>query len=238
MKATIQRDLRSHASDEKRKVFMRFFRTGKGEYGEGDKFIGVTVPEARTIAKKYSDQISLKDTLSLLRSDIHEDRLCALIILTIKYEKSTEVEKEKISKEYLANTRFINNWDLVDLSCYKILGEYLLDRNDYTLLLKLAKSNDVWERRIAIVSTFAFLKQGKSPATWKVAGILMEDEHDLIHKATGWMLREMGKRVGESVLTDFLDKHVHAMPRTSLRYGIEKLPEKTRRYYLNFKKSK
>lgn len=231
----IKTELRKASSNEKQQIFLKFFKTGKGQYGEGDLFIGVTVPEVRKVAKNYYKEISHVDCTDLLHSKAHEDRLCALIMMVYKYERSKEVEKEKIYKKYLTNIKYINNWDLVDLSCYKIVGEYLLTQNNYSKLLQLAKSADLWEKRIAVVSTFAFLKDKNPNPTLDIVDILLKDKHDLIHKAVGWMLREMGKRVGEDVLTEYLDKHACQMPRTALRYAIERLPEAKRQFYLKLK---
>ena len=155
--------------------------------------------------------------------------------MVYKYEKSKKVEKKKIYKKYLANTKYINNWDLVDLSCYKIVGDYLVEKKNHSLLITLALSKNLWERRIAMVSTYAFLKNKNPKPTIEIADILIKDKHDLIHKASGWMLREMGKRVGEKYLTVYLDRNATKMPRTALRYAIERLPEQKRRNYLKFR---
>lgn len=211
--ARIQREIQSSANRGKAKFLARYFKTGKGEYGEGDVFLGLTVPQVRAIAKKHKD-ISLKDVEKLLQSPIHEYRLTALIILT---EKALTHE---IVDLYLRNTKYINNWDLVDLSSHEILGTWLLNKSR-NMLYKLAKSKNIWERRIAIISTFTFLKEKQLSDSLNLAEILLQDEHDLMHKAVGWALREVGKR-DEKALTDFLDKHHKTMPRTTLRYAIER----------------
>lgn len=225
---------------EKSLILARFFKTGKGQYGEGDKFLGITVPVSRKIAHKYSN-LDFSDIESLLKNKYHEVRLVGLLILVHKYKTSTKknlAEKEKIVKFYLKNTKYINNWDLVDLSAHYTLGDYLYSRtvlkraSPRTVLMKLAKSNNLWERRIAIISTFAFIYKNESEWTFTITKILLNDKEDLIHKACGWMLREVGKRVSESQLKAFLDLYGTKMPRTMLRYAIERLPEKKRLYYL------
>jgi 3-methyladenine DNA glycosylase AlkD len=220
----IKREIKEKANEEKAKILQGFFKTKKGEYGEGDIFLGVSVPELRKIAKKYKET---EDVLSLLRSKIHEERLVAILILIEKFKSE---EKEKIFKLYLENTKWINNWDLVDVSCYKIVGEYLFDKKR-DILYKLACSSSVWERRMAIVSTFYFIRKNDFEETLNISEMLLEDEHDLIHKAVGWMLREVGKRdVKKEEI--FLKKYYKKMPRTMLRYAIEKFPEEKRASYL------
>lgn len=227
----LKRDLEEHSSPAKAKLLSGFFKTGKGEYGEGDVFIGITVPEQRTVAKKYA-LLSMVDLQKLISSKIHEHRLTALLILIEKYKKNPS-QREKIVDFYLANTKHINNWDLVDLSSHKILGDYLQDK-DVSVLYKLAKSDNIWERRIAIISTAAFIQQHKFEHTLEIAKMLLKDEHDLMHKAAGWMLREVGKKDIETEIR-FLDKHAADMPRTMLRYAIERFVEKKRKKYLNKK---
>lgn len=217
------------ANPEKAKLLQGFFKTGKGEYGEGDIFLGITLPQQRKIAKEFYT-LSLSEIQTLLNSKVHEKRMIALIILMHQYKKEDEKGKKQIFDFYLSNTRNINNWDLVDLSSCKIVGEFLLDK-DRKILYKLAKSKDLWERRIAIISTFVFIREKQFSDTIRISEILMKDKHDLIHKAVGWMLREIGKR-DEKVLFNFLDAHCKEMPRTMLRYAIEKLPEKVRKSYL------
>ncbi len=227
----IKNELRNKADKNKAKVLAGFFKTGKGEYGEGDKFLGVTMPDQREIIKKYSQEISLNETLKILRSKWHEERMLALLFLMSKYKEGTETERKKIFSLYLANTKFINNWDLVDVTCRDIIGNYLftssLQRNekDYSVLHKLARSENLWERRIAIVSTFYFISKNQLDDTFKLAKILLLDKHDLLHKAVGWALREAGKK-DEKRLLDFLNKYRLKMSRTTLRYAIERLPKK------------
>jgi 3-methyladenine DNA glycosylase AlkD len=207
----------------------RFFKTGKGEYGEGDVFLGVSVPEQRITAKEYEDLL-LADLECLLESTIHEERFTALLILIAQYKKGNEQTKERIFRFYLAYTNRINNWDLVDVSARDIVGEHLVSR-DRSILYTLARSKNMWERRIAIVATWAFIRRGDHGDTLAVAELLFNDSHDLIHKATGWMLREVGKQ-DVSVLRLFLDKHTGAMPRTTLRYAIERFAPEVRKTYL------
>ncbi len=225
----LKKDLKKLANPEKASILQRFFKTGKGEYGEGDVFLGITVPEQRKIAKKYSE-LPLKETRKLLSGKIHEHRLTALLILVIKYKKADDTDKKKISHFYIKNFKHINNWDLVDLSSEKILGDYLLEK-DKSLLYRLAKSKNLWERRIAVITTFAFIRNNRFNDTLKISGLLLNDRHDLIHKAVGWMLREIGKR-DQEVEEKFLKKHYRKMPRTMLRYAIEKFDEKKRQFYL------
>lgn len=227
----LKSDLKKAENPEKAKLLQRFFKTGKGEYAEGDIFLGVMVPETRKVAVKHKD-LSLKDVENLLKSNFHEERLCALLLLVHNYQQHEE-KREEIFNFYLKNTKYINNWDLIDLSCHKIIGHYLSDKNR-DILYKLAKSDNLWERRIAIISTAYFINKKDFSDTLKISKILLHDKHDLIHKAVGWMLREIGKR-DVSVLESFLKKHYKNMPRTMLRYSIEKFPEKKRKMYLNGK---
>ena len=208
----------------------RFFKTGKGEYGEGDKFLGLTNPQIRTLAKKYRD-LDLADLEKLLGSKIHEHRLISLFILVDQFHRANEQARRQIYDFYLKNATRVNNWDLVDSSAHKIVGWYLEDK-DRAILYKLAKSKNLWEKRISIIATFWFIKNGELNDSLKIAEILLKDEHDLIHKAVGWMLRETGKK-DVAILRQFLDKHVLDMPRTMLRYAIEKLPKKERKNYLS-----
>lgn len=230
----IVKTLNTLKSKEKSTILQRFFKTGKGEYGEGDIFIGLTVSEQRRIAKQFQ-LAALSDLKKLLQSKIHEYRVTALEILVMKYEKAkTESEKEKIVNFYLKNLRGVNNWDLVDLSAPYILGDWLIDRKNRDVLYKFAASKNLWERRIAIVSTYTLIRVGQFSDTIKICEILMKDGQDLIHKACGWMLREVGKK-SEKTLIKFLNKNVKRMPRTMLRYSIERLPEEFRLYYLRMK---
>lgn len=227
----LKKDLAKLQNSQKAKILGRFFKTGKGEYGEGDVFLGLSVPQQRQVAKKYSD-LTFKELQELLSSKIHEHRLTALFILMMKYKKSTDGEKKDIFDFYLKNTENINNWDLVDLSAPNIVGDYLLElENDRSVLYKLAMSKNLWKKRIAMLSTYAFIKRGQFTDTLKISEILLNDTHDLIHKAVGWMLREVGKKNQEKE-EKFLQKHYHQMPRTMLRYAIEKFSEKKRKFYL------
>ena len=211
------------------KLLQRFFKTGKGEYGEGDIFAGIKVPVSRKIANQFID-LNFVDLQKVIQSKIHEERLITLLILVAKYKKVDKEEREKIFNFYLKNIRFVNNWDLVDLSAEKIIGAYLIDK-DKRLLFDLVKSNNVWERRIAIMSTFYFIKANQFAAALKISELLLKDKHDLIHKAVGWMLREIGKKDIQAEVI-FLQKHYKKMPRTMLRYAIEKFPEKKRLDYI------
>ncbi len=227
MLSQLRSDLQKLKNPKKAKLLQRFFKTGKGDYGEGDIFLGIMVPEQRKISKKYNN-LPLSDIQKLLSTKIHEQRLIALFILIHQYKKTSN--KKEIIEFYLKNTKNINNWDLVDLSAPKILGDYLLEKPKSTLY-KLSNSNNLWERRIAVMSTFAFIRAGKFDDSTKIAETLLSDKHDLIHKAVGWMLREIGKK---DLATEekFLKKHHQYMPRTMLRYAIEKFPEHKRMFYL------
>lgn len=226
----LKKDLKKLSSRQKAKNLQRFFKTSKGQYGEGDKFIGVVVPDIRKVAKQYSD-LSLKQVSELLHSQIHEERLCALLILVIQYQAGDSKKQKQIFDLYLKNYKYINNWDLIDLTAPRIVGAYLADKPK-DILYKLAHSKNLWQKRVAILSTFQFIYYGQSEETMKIAKILLHDKHDLIHKAVGWMLREVGKRCDEKILLDFLDKNYKTMPRTCLRYAIERLPEARRLAYL------
>ena len=232
--SAIKKELWSYGSKEKAKVSQRFFKTGPGEYAEGDKFIGVQVPDTRIIARKHAS-LSDKEILDLLHSPIHEERLLALLILITQFEKADDKGKKKIYQIYLNNTRRINNWDLVDLSAPRIVGAFLRGK-DKKPLYKLAKSQIIWERRISIISTFNFIKHREFEEALKISEMLLKDKEDLIHKAVGWMLREAGKR-DQRTEEQFLKKHTQQMPRTMLRYALEKFPEKKRRYYLSIPRS-
>jgi 3-methyladenine DNA glycosylase AlkD len=225
----LRAELHAKGSPERAVHSLRFFKTGPGDYGEGDKFLGLTVPEMRALARKYRD-LSDSDSLALLASPWHEDRLVALILLVNAYERSDDARRRRIHRAYLANTRHINNWDLVDCSAAQIVGGHL-DRGDISTLERLARSKDIWKRRIAIVATLYFIRRSEFRPTLTIASMLIGDSHDLIHKAVGWMLREVGKR-DRGVLDRFLKKHYRAMPRTMLRYAIERHPEMTRKRYL------
>lgn len=230
MNEVILKEINSYKNKRKAKIFAGFSKTGKGEYGYGNVFLGVAMPVSRKIAERYKN-ISITKISSLLKNKIHEVRLIALLILVNKYKNSTLKEKKEIVDFYLQNTKYVNDWSLVDLSAPKILGEYLLNKKDKKILLKLAKSKSLWEQRIAIISTFTFIRYGKLDWTFKIAKMFINHKHDLIHKATGWMLREAGKRDVKS-LRKFLDANFPHMPRTMLRYAIERFPEDIRLNYL------
>lgn len=225
----VKTDIRKHAKKKNAEIAQRFFKTGPGEYAEGDIFIGVRVPQVRSVARNYRD-LKIPVVRKLLRSKYHEERLAALIIMVDRFAREEKEVRKEIYELYLANTRFINNWDLVDVSAPGIVGAWLYDRSRRPLR-RLAKSQDLWERRIAILATFWFIRQDEFDDTLDIASMFLQDEHDLIHKAVGWMLRELGKRdpVTEEA---FLKKHYKTMPRTMLRYAIERFPERKRKKYL------
>lgn len=233
MQNAIIQSLRQYIDGEKAVVLPRFFKTGKGEYGEGDKFLGVTVPNIRLVAKQYS-HAPLEVVSRLLDSEWHECRMCALLMLVMKYKKAAEQEKQAIFDLYLSRTERINNWDLVDLSAPNIVGEHLYSSTDRTILYRLAESPLLWERRIAMVSTLCFIRKGDFGDTFALADKLVTSRHDLMQKAVGWMLREMGKR-DISLLRIFLDKHASTMPRTMLRYAIEKMDSAERHEWMGRK---
>ncbi len=214
---------------------IKFFKTNKGQYAENDKFLKVRMEDIRIIAKKYIN-ISLDNIDFLLKNEYHEVRLTGIIILTYKFEKYQKEDNEKELKNifdyYLKNTKYINNWDLVDFSCYKIVGEYLINKNR-NILYALVASENMWERRIAVVSTFAFIKHNEYKDTLNICKILLNDNEDLIQKSTGWMLREIGKRINKNILITFLNENYKNMPRVMLRYSIEKLSPKEKKYYMN-----
>lgn len=217
---------------EKKEFYPRFFKAGKGEYAEGDDFIGVTVPDQRKIAKAYFPKVTLQDIEELLSSNIHEYRHTALLLLVSQFEKSkNSEEKSKIVEFYLKNKKQINNWDLVDNSCYKILGRHCFDIGDHSVLKTLADEQSLWSNRMAIVSTMYFVKKGHFQLTKELALKNLQHPHDLMHKANGWLLREMGEK-NESELLGFLKDHYREMPRTTLRYAIEKLEENLRQDFL------
>ncbi|MGP1436603.1 MAG: DNA alkylation repair protein [Phocaeicola sp.] len=241
----IFQELASLGSEEKRNVLSKFFKTRRGEYAEGDKFMGVVVPDIRKVAKKYL-KLSLYDIQALIKSPWHEMRMCGLLIMVeyLKIAKSRSwlkchslKELEILCKEYfvfyLKHTKGVNNWDLVDLTAPTIVGDYLMDK-DRSVLYELADSKSLWKQRIAIVSTYAFIRRGDCEDTYQLALKLLHHPHDLIQKAVGWMLREAGKR-NQKQLTDFLCKYAVEMPRTMLRYAIEKYPETERKNFLNMK---
>ncbi|MEK6982063.1 MAG: DNA alkylation repair protein [Candidatus Micrarchaeota archaeon] len=224
-------DIKSLENPEKAKVLQGFFKTKKGEYAEGDIFLGITVPQSRVIAKKYNE-LKIEQIQTLLSSKIHEHRLIALFILIEKYKKAktNEGQRKQIADFYLTNTKNINNWDLVDTSAHYVLGNYTFDK-DKKIIYELAKSTNIWERRIAIISTLYFIRQNKFEDTIKIAEILLNDKHDLIQKAVGWMLREVGKK-NQGLEEEFLNKYSKKMPRTMLRYAIEKFSDDKKAFYM------
>ena len=233
--ALIKVELQKHSNISRANKSQGFFKTGEGEYGEGDVFLGVSVPDQRKIAKKYIDS-SLDDIEELLHSKTHEYRLTAILMLVYKYSKSNQLNQAKIYRFYLKNTRYINNWDIIDSSAGYIVGEYLFEQKNSSktlgILTSLTKSDSIWERRIAIMSTFAFTMYGDHKPTFAIADILIQDRHDLVQKAVGWMLREVGKRVSQELEEEFLKTRYKTMPRTMLRYAIERFEETKRQKYL------
>jgi len=223
----LRKDLEKLKNPEQAALLQGFFKTGKGQYGEGDIFLGIKVPEQRKLVKKYKD-LGLNEVQELINSKIHEERLIGLLILVEKYKIGN---KKEIFEFYLKNAKQVNNWDLVDLTAPKISGDYLIDK-ERGILYKLAKSNNLWGKRIAIISTAAFIRNNDFNDTINISEILLKDKHDLIHKAVGWMLREVGKR-DINILEKFLERHYQEIPRTMLRYAIEKFPEKRRKQFLN-----
>lgn len=226
----ILNDLKKLADPERAKNLQRFFKTGKGQYGEGDIFWGITVPNIRKIAKEYYN-LKIEDIGVLIQNPVHEIRMTALLIL-VQIAKTNPLAAYNL---YLANTKYINNWDLIDLTAEHVIGAYL-DSNDKSILTKLALSKSLWERRIAIMATFHFIKKKQPACTMQLAEIMVNDKHDLIQKAVGWMLREVGKRCSQKIEEKFLVKYAKTMPRTMLRYAIERFPENKRKYYLNLYK--
>lgn len=224
--------LEAHSSGTDAAFLARFFKTGEGQYGEGDVFIGVRVPQTRAVCKQYTG-LPLDEVQKLLDSPVHEHRLAAVIILTYQYPKAGEAGKRAIFDLYLKNVRKgrVNNWDLVDSSAGYIIGEYLADK-PRDLLFELAKSSSIWERRVSILSAFAFLMKGDASTMLQLAEVLLYDKQDLIQKAVGWMLRETGKRVDRQLLLGFLDAHAATMPRTTLRYALEHLTAEQRAHYM------
>ncbi|GAE63593.1 DNA alkylation repair protein [Chryseobacterium indologenes] len=217
---------------EKAEFFPRFFKTGKGEYGEGDVFLGVTVPDQRSVAKEYYKKVELNDLGVLLSSQYHEYRLTALFMLISKFEKTKDLQtKEKIVTFYLNHLPHINNWDLVDSSCYKILGRYAFENDKEYLLRELSESEEMWHKRIAVVGTMHYVKKGSFDLTKEFVARNLKHPHDLMHKANGWLLREMGNK-SETELIAYLNQYYKEMPRTCLRYAIEKLDEDLRQNYL------
>ena len=226
----ISKRLQKMGDKEDARFLQGFFKTGVGQYGEGDIFLGIRVPELRNLAKEYKT-LPPEEVLPLLRSPYHEVRLFALILLVNAFAKGDETIQKKIYDLYVANTGYINNWDLVDLSAPNIVGAFLMERSRKPLY-QLTKSKILWERRIAVLATFYFIKNNQFDDSLKIAGILLQDKEDLIHKAVGWMLREVGKR-NIACAEAFLQKHCRVMPRTMLRYAIERFTPAKRRKYMN-----
>lgn len=225
----IRRDMTAWADPKRAAVSLRFFKTGPGEYGAGDVFAGLAVPKVRALARTYRD-LPLRDVRTLLRSKVHEERQLALFILVDQFRKADESARKVIYDLYLSHTRYVNNWDLVDGSAEHIVGLFLKDKPK-TPLFRLAKSNRLWERRIAMLSTFVYIKSGEFGVALRIARMLLHDREDLIHKAVGWMLREIGQR-DRDVEEEFLTRHAAGMPRTMLRYAIEKFPASLRKKYM------
>lgn len=228
----IQIELETYSTPEKKEFLPYFFKTGKGQYGEGDKFLGVVVPDTRKVAKKYKD-IPYDEIKKLFANEYHECRLCALLMLVERFKKAKNKPQERkdITEFYLSQTECINNWDLVDLSAKDIVGEYLADKQDRSVLYELADSSLLWDQRIAVISTFAFIRKGDLVDIFQLSEKLLHHKHDLMHKAIGWMLREAGKK-DKGLLIEFLDCNHKEMPRTMLRYSIEKLTPEERTYYM------
>lgn len=225
----IQKTARALANPKKALVLQRFFKTGKGEYGEGDLFLGLMNPQVRALAKEFRE-LPIASVKKLLRSSYNEERLLALCILDFQFKKGDEKKKILIYRLYLKSTKYINNWNLVDCSAPNIVGVHLFEK-DRSILYRLAKSKDLWERRIAIVTTIYFIRNRDFDDALRISVLLLGDQHDLIHKACGWMLREVGKK-DVKVLEKFLDRYRAKMPRTMLRYAIERFPEAQRKAYL------
>jgi 3-methyladenine DNA glycosylase AlkD len=228
--SSIQHELETLADPSRAVVMQRFFKTGPGQYGEGDRFLGIAVPTLRRLARTHLD-LTLPDVATLLRSEWHEARFLALLILVRQYPHADASQRREIYRFYLKHRRLVNNWDLVDCSAEHIVGSFLRDSGDQGVVDRLARSPSVWDRRIAIISTFHSIKHREYEATLRLARTLLKDPHDLIHKAVGWMLREIGKR-DQEIEERFLQRHAAVMPRTMLRYAIERFPPTVRRRYL------
>ncbi len=228
--SSLRSEMKSLSDPDRAQHLQRFFKTRKGEYAEGDKMMGISVPVQRTLVKKYVN-LSLKDVTKILQSQWHEERLTALLILVEQFQKGDDEQQKEIFNLYLKNTKLINNWDLVDASSEYIVGSWLEDR-DKNLLIDLAHSDLIWERRIAMLATFCYIKKGNPEWALKIAEVLVADQHDLIQKAVGWMLREVGKRCSLEAEEAFLKKHFKKMPRTMLRYAVERFEEPKRLKWL------
>lgn len=230
-------EIHANKSPGRAKLSQRYFKTGKGEYGEGDKFLGLILPVMRSLSKKYYRLITISDLEQMIKNPWHEIRVMALMIADMQFAKGDDGMKEKMFSFYISNAEYINNWDLVDISAPNIVGKYLINNQDRKILYEFAGSKNLWKKRISIISTLSFIRTGQFDDTVKLAEILLHDKHDLIHKAVGWMLREMGKRDIDK-LRSFLDKYGHEMPRTMLRYSIEKMIPSERKKYLEKKPQK
>lgn len=228
----VENELNKHENPSDAAFLQRFFKTGEGQYGAGDVFIGLRVPQTRKIAAKFKT-LELKEIEKLLESPIHEHRLCALVIMVLQAQRANEAHKKALYDLYLKRTDRINNWDLVDVSCRDVVGGYLENKSREPLY-KLARSSNIWERRIAMVSTWQFIRGNDLDDTFKIAELLLTDKHDLIHKAIGWMLRETGKK-DEAALKKFLDQHAARMPRTALRYSLERLHLNDKTHYMQLR---
>ena len=222
--------LKQKGTPEKAAILSKFFKTGKGQYGEGDKFLGLPVPLIRETIRPFRN-MPMSEILELLHSEWHEARLAAVLLMAWQFSHSDEKTQEKIFNSYLGNSKYINNWDLVDLSCPAIIGNWLLKR-DRHILRTLAKSKLLWDRRIAMVSCISFIREGENKDAFEIAEMLLNDREELIHKATGWMLRETMKHCGEAGLLAFLEQNYSRLPRVTLRYAIEKFPEEKRKKFL------
>lgn len=231
MVKTVEAALRDLAQPEKAYFYPRFFKAGPGQYAEGDQFLGVVVPEQKKVAKAYFKEAELDDIALILRSPLHEMRLTALFMLNLKFEKAPPAERETLAKFYLENLPYVNNWDLVDSTAYKILGRYAFENDKAVVLYHLAERENMWEKRVAIVATMYFLKKKQTQHTKEIALKNLTHPHDLMHKANGWLLREMGK-VNEDELVDFLQENYSRLPRTTLRYAIEKFDNEVRQQFL------
>jgi 3-methyladenine DNA glycosylase AlkD len=232
--AQVRREVRALSDPERARNLQRFFKTGPGEYGEGDRFLGLTVPMIRGVANRF-ETLPLEDARALLASRYHEERLLALLLLVRQYERGDDSRRTEVFRLYMENLRYVNNWDLVDLSAPGIVGRQLRT-GDRKLLDGMARSPVLWERRIAVLATFEWIREGDVKDALRIAALLVSDQEDLIHKAVGWMLREMGKRDLEAERR-FLRKYAHVMPRTMLRYAIERFPEAERKRWLKAKRA-
>ncbi|MBI2439558.1 MAG: DNA alkylation repair protein [Candidatus Moranbacteria bacterium] len=230
----VRQALRRVSRKDKAAILARFFKTGKGEYAEGDRFLGITVPQIRSLVRQY-DALSVQEILTFLHSSFHEERLFALLVLVRQYERGDIKTRNKIYRLYLDNTRFINNWDLVDLSAHHIVGAHL-EKKERKILDRLARSESLWERRIAMIATFYFTNQGDASPALAIAEKLIDDKQDLIHKAVGWMLREVGKRCSLQEEKMFLERYAKTMPRTALRYALERMNAREKKYFMERKK--